>query len=372
MTTIADAALVYAGRGWKPIPVNRKTKKAIGCGWQKRPFSPEQFNGNSQNVAVQLGDASGGLADVDLDSMTAIGLAPEFLPPTGAIFGRRSKPASHQFYVTDLCKSEKAAAIQYKDGNTVIVELRIGGNGKGAATTVPPSMHASGEMVQWVYDGEPARVDGADLKRAVTKLAVAALLKPRYPGQGSRHEGALVLGGALARAGWQAEEIEHVVGVLARAAGDDDVRDRVTAATSAVDRKANGSDVPGLPRLAELWGEDAAKTLGKWLDIRVQRAGKGAGLEDSVALRFAEEHTEHFRYVAASGQWMTWGGSHWQPEDTLAAFDESRKLCRLAGDAKAKTVAAVVALARTDRRMAATAEQWDSGAMVFNAGSKPA
>jgi Tol biopolymer transport system component len=108
MTTIADVALDYhTRRKWKPVPVNRKTKKAIGKDWQKRPFNPAQFNANAQNLGIQLGEVSGGLADVDLDTMTAVGFAPEFFPATNAVFGRKSKPASHQLYVCDLYKTEK-------------------------------------------------------------------------------------------------------------------------------------------------------------------------------------------------------------------------------------------------------------------------
>jgi hypothetical protein len=373
---IADAAVAYAKRGWKPVPVHRKTKKPVDKGWQKRPFDPAQFDGNSLNVAVQLGEVSGGLVDVDLDSALAIGFAPEFLPPTDAIFGRRSKPCSHQLYVSDLCKSEKRAAIQFKERNNgpVIVELRIGGDSKGATTVLPPSMHVTGELVQWEREGDPAHVDGTDLKRAVLSLAICCLLKPHYQGDGSRHEGALVLGGVLARAGWRPDDIGHLVAVLARAVGDDEWRDRVATATGAVVAKANGVDVPGLPRLADLWGKDAADTLGKWLPgARVAHGGKGAGLEDSVALDFADQHASDTRYVAKSSQWMRWGGECWQTEDTLAAFDESRKLCRMEGDSRAKTVAGVVALARSDRRMAATVDQWDADPMLFNAstGKKP-
>src|SRR6516162_5230621 len=188
---IADAAVAYAKRGWKPVPVHRKTKKPVDKGWQKRPFDPAQFDGNSLNIAVQLGEVSGGLADVDLDALSAIGFAPEFLPATGAVFGRRSKPASHQLYVTDLYKTEKRAVIQYaqwmKNGHgklvagQMVVELRIGGDGKGATTVAPPSMH-SGVTVEWVNDGEPAKVAGEELARAVRKLAVAALLSAHYPG----------------------------------------------------------------------------------------------------------------------------------------------------------------------------------------------
>ena len=63
---------------------------------------------------------------------------------------------------------------------------------------------------------------------------------------------------------------------------------------------------------------------------------------------------------------MLWNGIHWQHEDTLAAFDKARVLCRQAEDAKAKTVAAVVTLARTDRAIAATEDQWDIDRKIFN------
>jgi len=349
--TIAEAALDYhARRKWKPVPVNRKTKKAIGKDWQKRPFNPAQFNANAQNLGIQLGEVSGGLADVDLDTMTAVGFAPEFLPATNTVFGRKSKPASHQLYVCDLYKTEKRAAIQFaqyqKDGNgklvrgQMIVELRIGGDSKGAVTVAPPSMHETGETVEWVRDGDPTHVDGDDLLCAVRKLAIASLLSTHYPGQGSRHDGALVIGGVLARAGWNANDIGHVMMVAARAVNDDDVPDRVTAATSAVTVKANGRDVAGLQRLREVWGDEVADTITHWLKLRELRPDRGTGLEDRVALAFATKHVDDFRYIAKSGQWMRWQETRWQPEDTLFAFDQSRKLCRDAGDPRAKTVAA--------------------------------
>jgi hypothetical protein len=366
-TTIEATALAYARRGWKPVPVGRKTKKPIGKGWQTRPFAPAQFDGNAQNIAVQLGAVSGGLTDIDLDCSDAIGFAPGFLPATEAIFGRRSKPCSHQLYVTDLYQIENSAVLKFEGPAGVIVELRIGGNGKGATSVFPPSMHVTGEMVSWEREGEPARVGGDDLKRAVLQLAVACLLKQHYPADGSRHEGALVIGGVLARAGWKSDDIGHVIEAVARAVGDDEWRDRISTAISAVNVKANGQAVPGLKRVGELFGNDVAKTLGKWLGTRqLHSSGKGAGLEDSVALDFAEQHAQRLCFVAVSRQWMRWTGSYWETEHTLRAFDESRKLCRQAGDAKAKIVAGVVALARSDRRIAATTEQWDTNLYLFN------
>jgi len=385
MPTIADAALDYhTRRKWKPVPMNRRTKKPIGNDWQKRPFNPNQFNGNSQNVGIQFGEVSGGLVDTDLDSKEAIGLAPEFLPATDAVFGRKSKPCSHQFYVSDLYKTEKRAAIQYaqwmKNGHgklvqgQMIVELRIGGNVngviKGAATVVPPSMHETGEMVEWVRNGEPAKVAGDELANAVRKLAVASLLSTHYPGQGSRHDGALVIGGVLARAGWDANDIGHVVMAVARAVGDNDVSDRITAATNAVNLKANGHAIPGFEKLREVWGDEVAETLKHWLKLPGQRDNKSVDLEDRVALAFATQHADHFRYIAESNQWIRWADFYWKEEKTLFAFDESRKLCRGAGDARARTVAAVTTLARSDRRIAAATDQWDGNSKILNTPTK--
>ena len=317
MITTADAAAQYNQRKWKPIPVSRRTKKALGKSWQHRAYDPNQFDSNSQNVGVQLGEVSGGLVDVDLDSIVAIGLAPEFLPQTDALFGRKSKPCSHQLYVSpELCALDKAA-IQFKeylDGKAgpVIVELRVGGNGKGAVSVFPPSMHVTGERVEWVRNGEPARVAGDDLLKAVLKLAVTALLQPQYPGEGSRHEGALVLGGVLARAGWTVADIEHVMRVLARSAGDTEVVDRVNAARGAVEAKAKGVVVSGRASLANLWGKDAADTLTRWL--RLARADERRApqfSDDNLALQFAERYGADWRYVAFRTHWLFWGTSRW-------------------------------------------------------------
>src|SRR5262249_38886761 len=84
------------------------------------------------------------------------------------------------------------------------------------------------------------------------------------------------------------------------------------------------------------------------------------GLEDRVALEFSTRHVADLRYVAMGNRWLEWDGVRWGFEDTVHAFDRARGLCRDALDADSKTVAAVVALARTDRRQAATVPQWDA------------
>jgi putative DNA primase/helicase len=95
--------------------------------------------------------------------------------------------------------------------------------------------------------------------------------------------------------------------------------------------------------------------------------------EEALALQFAELYEDELRYVAAWSRWVHWHGARWAYDDTLLAFDLARDVCRRAAYvqkrsvlASAKTVAAVVRLAMADRRLAATADQWDTDPWLLN------
>jgi DNA primase len=99
--------------------------------------------------------------------------------------------------------------------------------------------------------------------------------------------------------------------------------------------------------------------------------------DDNLALQFAERHAEGWRYVASRTRWLFWEKCHWLVDETLRAFDLARSICREAAAqcdkpraagliASARTVAAVERLAKTDRRIAATTEQWDADLEIFN------
>src|SRR5215471_14952240 len=174
MMTPLDIALSYIERGWNPVPVPFKSKAPDGVGWQTRICEKtnvaQLFNGGPMNVGVLLGATSGGLTDVDLDCPEAVAIAPYVLAPTDAIFGRPTKRSSHWLYETDLSVETDQASVQFKapDGS-MLVELRIGGGGKGAQTVFPGSVHVSGERIDWESDraGNPATVDGKDLARRI-------------------------------------------------------------------------------------------------------------------------------------------------------------------------------------------------------------
>ncbi len=99
--------------------------------------------------------------------------------------------------------------------------------------------------------------------------------------------------------------------------------------------------------------------------------------DEALALRFAERHELDLRYVDAWGRWLRYDGRRWEFDDTLLAFDLAREVCREAAAgcdikrlrhilASAKTVAAVERLAKADRRLAATVDQWDADPWLLN------
>ena len=151
-------------------------------------------------------------------------------------------------------------------------------------------------------------------------------------------------------------------------------------------------NIYGLPALAELLGDKIASKVAEWLDYEEAAAAANteppeqsqqghiapAGSEEDLALKFADRHAAELRYVAAWNKWLRWEKGCWQPDATLAVYDHARMLCRTEATrtnkpgkkatmiASAKTRAAVVSLAREDRRIAATIEQWDADPWLFN------
>ena len=99
--------------------------------------------------------------------------------------------------------------------------------------------------------------------------------------------------------------------------------------------------------------------------------------DEALALQLAERHAGDLRFVAAWNKWLIWEGTHWRFEETLRAWDFARRVCREAATqcnkgktasaiASAKTVYAIERLAHSDRRLAATVDQWDADPWLLN------
>ncbi len=133
------------------------------------------FTGRS-NIGLLLGAPSGGLIDVDIDSVEALAAADIFLPATALIHGRGSKLRSHRYYqVKEALHTKKFSDV---DG-TMLIELRL----TASQTIVPPSAHPSGEPIVWEDDGAPNAVGGAALFRQIALTATSAILARHWPGE---------------------------------------------------------------------------------------------------------------------------------------------------------------------------------------------
>jgi hypothetical protein len=165
---------LYAERGWALIPVPPGKKGPVAKGWHDQKFCAFDIEPGG-NVGIRFGIDSGGLVDIDLDCEEALALADIYLPPTSAVFGRASKPASHRLYISTTESTFKA----FEDpiAKRTLLELRADGETGGRHQTIVPPSIAGGEQRHWEGDTiGPAVVDAHVLRRRCVCLAVACLV----------------------------------------------------------------------------------------------------------------------------------------------------------------------------------------------------
>ncbi|MEI7685950.1 MAG: bifunctional DNA primase/polymerase [Planctomycetota bacterium] len=261
---VAKAALDYRKLGFYSIPIPLGEKGPKTKDWQKSRHQendiPRIFE-RSCNIGLLLGEPSGWLVDIDLDCQEAVALAPDFLPPTGWISGRRTKPKSHYWYIAKILKSKK-----FQDDKGMLVEIRS----TGGQTVVPPSTHPSGERYEWAEHDHPAKIAAAELHRAVSYLAAAALLARNWPKEGNRQNIALAVSGYLLRGGLPQEDVAKIVESAARVAGDEEHDKRAATVANSAAKLGNNEPTTGGPSLADLTSGKVVELLEKWLNLKAR------------------------------------------------------------------------------------------------------
>lgn len=187
-----DAAQHYRSIGWWCVPVPLRAKRPVDTGWPQLRLEGQQLNAafsGPGNIGVIVGNVSGGLADVDLDSPEAVELAPRFLPITWT-YGRQSKPRSHWLYTVPGGCTPRAGPRAFKDATkNGLFELRSNRDGDSSLQTIiPPGVHTSGEPIEWTADDcdgtdAPLVMDAANLTQCLDYLYAAVLLRRHAPGQ---------------------------------------------------------------------------------------------------------------------------------------------------------------------------------------------
>ena len=313
-------------RGWVAIPIPRESKKPTLSGWQDRTLqdvdADEDFADND-NLGVVLGDPSGGLVDIDLDCPEAIRAASGVLPDTGLIFGRQSNPTSHWIY--KVAKPQGRVTYTSPRGGGMLLEYRA----NGCQTLFPPSVHENKDKVAFHRDDLPATVDRDELLEACCRLAAISLIAQAWI-EGSRHDLALALSGALLNSGWGLGDVEDFITPICRAANDNDEADRIKCARDTNDNRLEGRSTTGWPRLASAMGEQQVEQIRQWLGLPAHDERPGIGHNSSPADitdmsmtdignadEFVADHGDLVRYCVDMGHWLIWDGKRWAKDDQL-------------------------------------------------------
>jgi Bifunctional DNA primase/polymerase, N-terminal/Primase C terminal 2 (PriCT-2) len=176
----------YQAQLWSMVPIPAGKKGPAASEWQLREWLPGDFSPDA-NVGVILGQRSFGLVDVDLDCREALALADVYLPPTGAVFGRKSKPRSHRLYIAP--EAVKATFADPLSGE-MLLELRAAGKDGGAHQTLLPPSIADSERRAWEGDViDPALVEAEVLHNRCSWLAIACLIERHISPTAARRPG---------------------------------------------------------------------------------------------------------------------------------------------------------------------------------------
>lgn len=178
----------YAARGLSMIDFALRTKAPRTPGWPDKGVKDADqalriFGSGKRNIGIVLGERSGGVIDVDLDCPEALART-HLLPNTSSVFGRVSTPRSHFVYKCD----EYAPTIKFVDpflsaDDATIIEVR--GDG-GVQTVFPPSIHPSGEIIEWDNFGDFSHQSYDEIVRAARAIAVEVVVE-RHGQQALEH-----------------------------------------------------------------------------------------------------------------------------------------------------------------------------------------
>lgn len=260
MITQLEAARQLIQRGRRVIPIPLGAKAPALANWTDLRLTEadcEQYFTEPCNLGLILGEPSGWVVDIDLDTDEAMRAAPYFFPPTFT-YGRDSRPGSHLLFICKGAKTQK-----YKFQDTMLLEVRS----TGTQSLIPPSQHPSGDLYRNERHNRAAATISPDELYLAAERTAAAALFARY-WQGGRHVKSLALSGALLHAGWDGDDAIEFVECVAQAALDDELEDRSRAAQDSVNRFSKGERTTGWPVLSSHFDESVIAQAHRWLNIQ--------------------------------------------------------------------------------------------------------
>lgn len=280
-------------QGFKPVPLRKQSKAALDARYVEDNYVPpadDLWTNRDLGVGVLLGPRAAGPTDVDLDCPEAVFFASRFLPPTAAVFGRKSKRASHYLYRPEVEALAKKAFMDPISKST-IVEIR--GDG-GHHTVFPGSLHeATGEAIEWEDRAFPdvPKVSPDALELATKKVAIATLIARHMFMPGQRNEVNKLLAGMFYYVEWPEEDVKSLMDAVMEYTDDDpeDRKSRLKTIRLTYQKGESGGKITGATALKKFLGDDRA----------VDRIQEWCGNEIATLV---QEYNDRFAVVTMRGK----------------------------------------------------------------------
>jgi RecA-family ATPase len=262
---LKDAANEYLQRGWKLMRLPPRSKTP----YKRQSFAQNIIGwGNidtlAENNLAVLFTRAGELKDLDLDYQVAADLASELgFGKSAAAFGRPSVGIGHYLFNAAGCEAkafnlpEPSPRNKYPrelpihDGKPSPKVLELRGN-DNTYSVFPPSIHPSGETIDWVGSRrEPETITANKLHALAGRHAFAAAVLYFYPETASaRYDVRMALTGALVKAGMPTDQVTDYVQAVARLAGDPTWDENFAERTE--QRLKDQKETTGLTKLIEV------------------------------------------------------------------------------------------------------------------------
>ena len=237
-------AAAYIKDGLLPVPVQFMGEEPIPSNWQKLYLQLKDVDqwfpaDENRNVGIKLGDFCDPIVVVDIVDKDALPFAESYLPQT-MVFGRASRRKSHWVYRTHQAeyKCDVVEPRNFVAGGDIIFEVL----GEGQLAVFPGSIHESGELITFEegrdFSSTPTLVEKHELEVGIDMVLIATVLYKRWI-MGDRRSLALNAAKCLLSAGWTQGAVEHLITLVAKQAGDDDIGSHLAAIQSALTQPTN-------------------------------------------------------------------------------------------------------------------------------------
>lgn len=403
-----DAALEYAARGWLVFPTHSVSEARCSCGSVacnapgKHPRTANGVHAASTDpsqlaswwqrwpdasVALACGPVSGVLVlDVDPrhggdDSIEALELRRPDGPLPRTLTSMTGGGGRHLFF---KWPADVRGELRNRVGWLPGVDVR----GHGAYVLLPPSTHLSGQRYQWEEGGED---EIAELPEDVLELLLTGAGEKRM----ERGGGSLPSTGSILDGVDEGERDQVLFRACCRWRRQ--LRDRKAVEVLALEAARNCRppfpEEDALRKVEQAFKQPDQDTPLKLVQLEVKKQDEDRGepgarhlSDDGNALRLVDRHSDELRYAPGIG-WLVWDGARWRPDElgevmelarrtALSIYDEARaatdsdvKLATARWALKseqARSLTAMVQLAKTDREVAVRVEELDQHPWLLN------